>query len=170
MLLWDTRDSGEAPKYRVEAHQGEVNAVAFSPASEYIIATASSDKTVGLWDLRNLSVHLHSLEAHKDEVLQLAWSPHHETVLCSASADRRVNVWDLSRIGEEQTAEDAEDGPAELLFVHGGHTSRPTDLTWSPQDPWKVATAAEDNIVMVWQPARSIVEPVEVEPDAAELE
>ena len=101
MLLWDTRDSNEVPKYRVEAHTGEVNAVSFSPASEYIVATGSSDKTVGLWDLRNLSTHLHSLEAHTDEVLQIAWSPHHETVLCSASSDRRVNVWDLSRIGEE---------------------------------------------------------------------
>ena len=112
MLLWDTRDSNEVPKYRVEAHTGEVNAVSFSPASEYIVATGSSDKTVGLWDLRNLSTHLHSLEAHTDEVLQIAWSPHHETVLCSASSDRRVNVWDLSRIGEEQAPEDAEDGPA----------------------------------------------------------
>ena len=170
MLLWDTRESGEAPKYRVEAHHAEVNAVGFSPASEYIIATGSGDKTVALWDMRNLGVHLHSLEAHTDEVLQLAWSPHHESVLCSASADRRVNVWDLSRIGEEQTAEDAEDGPAELLFVHGGHTARPTDLAWNAQDPWTLATAAEDNIVMVWQPASSIVEPVELEPDATELE
>lgn len=35
-------------------------------------------------------------------------------------------MWDLSRIGEEQTPEDAEDGPPELLFVHGGHTARTT--------------------------------------------
>lgn len=170
MLLWDTRESPDSPKHRVEAHTAEVNAVAFSLASEYILATGSSDKTVALWDLRNLSVALHSLEAHTDEVLQIAWSPHHETMLASASADRRVNIWDLSRIGEEQTAEDAEDGPAELLFVHGGHTSRPTDMAWSPQDPCKLATAAEDNIVMVWQPASSIIEPADAEPDAADLE
>ncbi|WFC98420.1 Histone acetyltransferase type B subunit 2 [Malassezia yamatoensis] len=170
MLLWDTRESSDSPKHRIEAHSAEVNAVSFSLASEYILATGSSDKTVALWDLRNLSVCLHSLEAHTDEVLQIAWSPHHETLLASASADRRVNIWDLSRIGEEQTAEDAEDGPAELLFVHGGHTSRPTDMAWSPQDPCKVATSAEDNIVMVWQPANSIIEPADIEPDVAELE
>lgn len=28
---------------------------------------------------------------------------------------RRVNVWDLSRIGQEQSEEDKEDGPPELL-------------------------------------------------------
>jgi histone-binding protein RBBP4 len=43
------------------------------------------------------------------------WSPHHETILASSSSDRRINIWDLSRIGEEQTQEDAEDGPPELL-------------------------------------------------------
>ena len=40
----------------------------------------------------------------------------------SASADRRIAVWDLSHIGKEQTAEDAEDGPPELL-VRGGRVS-----------------------------------------------
>ena len=125
---------------------------------------------MGLWDLRNLSVRLHSLEAHTDEILQLAWSPHHETVLSTASADRRGKGWGLSRVGEGQTPGGAQGGAAPLLFVHGGHTSRPTDLCWSPHDPWKMATAAEDNIVMVWQPASSIVEPNEEEPEAGELE
>jgi histone-binding protein RBBP4 len=52
------------------------------------------------------------------------WSPHHETILASASADNRVMLWDLSRIGEQQSPQDAEDGPPELLFIHGGHTSK----------------------------------------------
>jgi WD40 repeat protein len=47
--------------------------------------------------------------------LQLSWSPHHDAILGSASSDRRVNIWDLTKIGEEQTPEDAEDGPPELL-------------------------------------------------------
>ena len=29
-----------------------------------------------------------------------------------------------SKIGEEQSPEDAEDGPPELLFIHGGHTAK----------------------------------------------
>lgn len=65
-------------------------------------------------------------------------------------------LWDVSRIGLEQTPEDAEDGPPELLFMHGGHTSRPTDLSWSPTADWYMATTSEDNILQVWQPSKSI--------------
>ena len=36
-------------------------------------------------------------------------------MFASCSADRRIIVWDLSKIGEEQKAEDAVDGPPELL-------------------------------------------------------
>lgn len=51
-------------------------------------------------------------------LLQVQWSPHNETVLASSGTDRRLHVWDLSMIGEEQSPEDAEDGPPELLVGH----------------------------------------------------
>lgn len=157
LLVWDTRSStSDSPKIRrAEAHDGEINSVVFSPSNEFILCTGSSDKTVALWDLRNTKTKLHSLEAHTDEVLQLAWSPFHETVVASASADRRVMLWDLSKIGEEQSPDDAEDGPPELLFVHGGHTARTTDICWSPMKEWHMCTAAEDNILMAYCPSRN---------------
>ena len=40
----------------------------------------------------------------------MQWSPHNETILASSGTDRRLHVWDLAKIGEEQNAEDAEDG------------------------------------------------------------
>merc|ERR1712113_919906 len=72
----------------------------------------------------------------KDEIFQVQWSPHNETILASSGTDRRLHVWDLSKIGEEQSAEDAEDGPPELLFIHGGHTAKISDFSWNPNDPW----------------------------------
>ena len=62
-----------------------------------------------------------------------------------------MHVWDVRPIGEEQTPEDAEDGPPELLFIHGGHTSKVSDFSWNPKDPWVVASVAEDNILQIWQ-------------------
>lgn len=116
LLIWDTRCANtNKPSHIVEAHTAEVNCLSFNPFSEFILATGSADKTVALWDLRNLKLKLHSFESHKDEIFQVQWSPHNETILASSGTDRRLNVWDLSKIGEEQSAEDAEDGPPELL-------------------------------------------------------
>ena len=61
---------------------------------------------------------LHSFESHKDEIFQVQWSPQNETILASSGTDRRLNVWDLSKIGEEQSADDIEDGPPELLVIN----------------------------------------------------
>ena len=117
----------------------------------------------------------------------MSWSPFSETILGSASSDRRMHVWDLSKIGEEQATpsprparpsplslvsrrlshrraspppqspEDAEDGPPELLFIHGGHTSKVSDFGWNPNEPWIIASVADDNVLQVWSPAENIV-------------
>ncbi|XP_023556808.1 histone-binding protein RBBP4 [Octodon degus] len=144
------------PSHSVDAHTAEVNCLSFNPYSEFILATGSADKTVALWDLRNLKLKLHSFESHKDEIFQVQWSPHNETILASSGTDRRLNVWDLSKIGEEQSPEDAEDGPPELLFIHGGHTAKISDFSWNPNEPWVICSVSEDNIMQVWQMAENI--------------
>lgn len=102
-----------------------------------------------MWDLRNLKLKLHSFESHKDEIFQVQWSPHNETILASSGTDRRLHVWDLSKIGEEQSPEDSEDGPPELLFIHGGHTAKISDFSWNPNEPWVICSVSEDNIMQV---------------------
>jgi len=154
LIIWDSRKN--ATLHEIDAHSMEINSVAWNPATEYILATGSADCTAALWDIRNLKDKLHSFEAHQDEILQLQWSPQNETIFATASSDRRINVWDVSRIGEEQSAEDAEDGPPELMFIHGGHTNKITDFDWNPNEPWVIASAAEDNICQIWQMASNI--------------
>uniref|UniRef100_A0A2K5E1D3 Histone-binding protein RBBP4-like N-terminal domain-containing protein n=1 Tax=Aotus nancymaae TaxID=37293 RepID=A0A2K5E1D3_AOTNA len=130
LMIWDTHSNNTSkPSHSVDAHTAEVNCLSFNPYSEFILATGSADKTVALWDLRNLKLKLHSFESHKDEIFLVQWSPHNETILASSGTDRRLNVWDLSKIGEEQSSEDAEDRPPELLFIHGGHTAKIPDFS-----------------------------------------
>uniref|UniRef100_A0A2K5D3B5 Histone-binding protein RBBP4-like N-terminal domain-containing protein n=1 Tax=Aotus nancymaae TaxID=37293 RepID=A0A2K5D3B5_AOTNA len=157
LMIWDTRSNNTSkPSHSVDAHTAEVNCLSFNPYSEFILATGSADKTVALWDLRNLKLKLHSFESHKDEIFQVQWSPHNETILASSGTDRRLNVWDLSKIGEEQSPEDAEDRPPELLFIHGGHTAKISDFSWNPNEPWVICSVSEDSIMQVWQMAENI--------------
>jgi len=106
---------------------------------------------------------VHTLQGHNGEILQVQWSPNLEGVLASSGSDRRLNIWDLSKIGMEQTAEDAEDGPPELLFIHGGHTNKISDFSWNMHEPWTICSVAEDNICQVWQVASNVYEEDEEE-------
>ncbi|XP_011863563.1 PREDICTED: probable histone-binding protein Caf1 isoform X2 [Vollenhovia emeryi] len=171
LMIWDTRcNNTSKPSHTVDAHTAEVNCLSFNPYSEFILATGSADKTVALWDLRNLKLKLHSFESHKDEIFQVQWSPHNETILASSGTDRRLHVWDLSKIGEEQSSEDAEDGPPELLFIHGGHTAKISDFSWNPNEPWVICSVSEDNIMQVWQMAENIYNDEEPETPGSEIE
>lgn len=152
LLIWDSRDSADAPSKRVEgAHESDINCISFNPMNEFLLATGSTDSTVALWDMRNMKQRVHSFEGHKGGVYQLSWAPFSETVLASCSSDRRVHIWDMSRIGEEQSPEDAEDGPPELLFIHGGHTAKVSDFSWNCNEDWVAASVSEDNILQIWQ-------------------
>ena len=116
LCIADLRTPASAnPARRVPtAHADDLNSVAFNQGTDTLLATGSADKTVAMWDLRNLDQKLHVCESHKDAVTGLEWHPFERQVLASSSIDRRVIFWDLARCGEEQSPEDAEDGPPEL--------------------------------------------------------
>lgn len=158
ILLWDRRDlrrpAGGPP---AGAHGGkEVNALCFSPFNPHLLATGGSDTMVMLWDMRAPSTPLNVFMHHTGEVYQVAWSRHSETILASSATDKRVLVWDLSLIGDEQSADEANDGPPELLFSHSGHTGRIAEFSWSHEDPWLIASVADDNIIQFWQMSKTI--------------
>jgi histone-binding protein RBBP4 len=117
-LTWqiiDTRmASHKVAHSKKVAHADAVNSIAFHPEFESLLATGSADKTIGVWDLRNFEKPLHSLQSHRGDVIGLQWHPQDAAILASSSYDRRVLLWDLSKIGDEQTEEEAEDGPPEL--------------------------------------------------------
>ncbi|KAJ8452974.1 hypothetical protein Cgig2_014737 [Carnegiea gigantea] len=154
LMIWDLRS--DKPQHSILAHEKEVNYLSFSSFNEWIVATASSDTTIGLFDVRKLDSALHFLSSHTEEVFQVEWDPNHETVLASSSDDRRLMVWDLNRVGDEQLEGEAEDGPPELLFSHGGHKAKISDFSWNQSEPWMISSVSDDNTIQVWQMAESI--------------
>ena len=157
-LVWDKRDASKPSNKVEEAHSAEINCLSFNPNNEFLVATGGADKVVALWDMRNMNKPLHRFEGHTDEILQLSWAPFTESIFASSSADRRVHIWDLARIGREQTEEEKEDGPPELMYVHGGHTMSVSDFSWNSNegDEWVVASVAEDNVLQIWQMALNL--------------
>ncbi|KAH8048904.1 hypothetical protein JL720_15756 [Aureococcus anophagefferens] len=157
--LWDA----EARRRRCWRRAADVNAIAFptfagddaAPASLFRFLTGSADRTVKLWDMRQLAEPLHVFENFDGDVLQVQWSPHETDVFAAAGADRRVTFFDVSRVGRAAAAgdgagdDDDDDAPPELVFAHGGHKAAVSEFSLSEEDRWLCASVSEDNFLQV---------------------
>mmetsp|Transcript_5004 Transcript_5004/g.15156 ORF Transcript_5004/g.15156 Transcript_5004/m.15156 type:complete len:358 (-) Transcript_5004:132-1205(-) len=152
ILIWDTRGiSSKNPFIRVaSAHDADIHSIAFNPHHEFLVATSSTDRLVKIWDMRNTSEAIHCLHGHEQEVLQVQWAPFAPSVLASCGADRRTRVWDLTKVVACSSAS-VDNAAHELLFVHGGHNDKISDLSWNPMVKWAIATVSDDNILQVWR-------------------
>ena len=76
-----------------------------------------------------------------------------------------LDIWDLSNINgnninthikdknKDKDNNEEDCAPNELLFIHGGHTSRVADFDWNPNQELTIASFADDNILQVWKMA-----------------
>ncbi|GMM49068.1 hypothetical protein DASB73_000260 [Starmerella bacillaris] len=154
--FWDSRASMKAPTRTItDAHSMTVSSLDYAPFNEHLLITGSVDGAVAVWDTRMSSASLIGLQAGTGPINTIRWSPHNESVFATGGADSQVKLWDLSL--HEANIADEEEGPPELVFLHGGHLAPITDISWHPTLPWTLMTAAEDSLVSVWKVAGAII-------------
>ncbi|KAM9897038.1 hypothetical protein OXX79_007119 [Metschnikowia pulcherrima] len=163
VLIFDTR-APTSPAQKIFSPSSEgINTMAFSPFSRNLIAVGNQNANIDFFDMRVIPSStaecntLHTMMGHGDGITCMEFSPHKDGILASGSQDRRVILWDMSKIGEEQTQEDAEDGAAEIFMMHAGHTGAVSDLSWCPVQDWTLASTADDNILHLWKVSSSLV-------------
>lgn len=122
----------------VPAHEGEIMSVDFNKYDE-IIATASTDKTVKLWDLRNLKLPVNILAGHRYPVRRVKFSPFTPNIVATASYDMNVHIYDLKDLANP------------LKLKHAQHTEFVTALDFSLHHERLLGSASWDGRALVWE-------------------
>jgi len=81
-----------APMSKLTGHSRKVGQVLFNPAAENILASASGDYTIKLWDVGTGQSKL-TLK-HGDILQSLSWNAN-GTCLATTSRDKKLRIWDV---------------------------------------------------------------------------
>ncbi|WP_242051242.1 WD40 domain-containing protein [Nostoc spongiaeforme] len=117
---------------QLQGHQDIVSEVAFSHDGK-ILASASSDNTIKLWNLTTGKKIL-TLTGHQSGVSSIAFSPDGKT-LASGSADRTIKLWNLTT--------------GKKILTLTGHQSWVNSIAFT-QDGKTLASASADYTIRLW--------------------
>jgi len=162
---------------RSQGHTDSVMGLAWNRLQGTVLATASADKTVRLWDLASPDgACVRALEHHGDKVQAVRWHPSEASVLVTGAFDRTGAVLDVRAEGAQQTLRlradvecaawfgeslvlmSTEDGHVTCYDVRTGkdvwtlsaHTSAVAGLSVNPEAAHVFATCSPDKAVKLW--------------------
>ncbi|QLE59664.1 WD40 repeat domain-containing protein [Nostoc sp. TCL26-01] len=127
----------EIGKYSLNGHSGAIQSVAISPDGR-LLASASSDTTVKLWDLSNRKL-LFSMNSHSTVTRAVAFSLDGQTLASSSNVDVQdgnIKLWDVST------------GSLKRIIGGGVSTFRVNCLAFSLDG--KVLASGQVNTVKLW--------------------
>jgi len=127
----------------VVGHKAEVLDLDFNPFNDFLIASASEDCYVKIWQIpegglkSNMNDPVQTLGGHRRKVGTCDFNPVASNILATSSIDFEVRVWDIEK------------GDAKCIV--SGHTDIINSLNWNYNGSL-IATACKDKKVRVLDP------------------
>ncbi|QPG94215.1 hypothetical protein C2857_005394 [Epichloe festucae Fl1] len=127
-----------------QGHTSSVEEIQWSPSEQSVFASASSDGTIRVWDVRSKSRKpAITVQVSNYDINVMSWSRQTSHLLASGADDGTWGVWDLR---QWKTNADKPQPLASFDF----HKEQITSLEWHPTDDSIMAVAAGDNTVTLW--------------------
>ncbi|PNH39903.1 hypothetical protein VD0004_g7029 [Verticillium dahliae] len=127
-----------------QGHTSSVEDIQWSPSEQSVFASASSDGTVRIWDVRSKSRKpALTVQVSDTDVNVLSWSRQTTHLLASGADDGVFGVWDLRHwkgTGDKPTP----------IASFDYHKEQITSVEWHSSDDSIIAVAAGDNTVTLW--------------------
>ena len=127
----------------ISAHDDAISQVKYSPDGK-LIATASWDKTIKLWDVETGKL-IATLTGHTDSINSIAFS-HDSQSLISGSEDKTVKVWNITE-------------KPKLIKTLTKHTDSVKAVTVSPDGNF-IASGGYDNQIKIWTMAGELLQTI----------
>ena len=127
----------------VVGHKAAVLDVAWCPHNDNLIASASEDCTIKVWEIpnggltKNLTDCVADLVAHQRRVGVISWHPTAYLVLMSAGSDNKIFIWNVAT--------------AEILTEIDIHPDMIYTAVWNYNGS-KVATTCKDKMIRIFDP------------------
>ena len=97
------------PVARIDASPRKIGQVLFHPSASQVLASASGEHTIKLWDLANTDAPKSVLSGHNDAIQSLAFNSS-GTLLATTCRDRKIRLFDPRAGGEAVRITDGHGG------------------------------------------------------------
>eukprot|EP01033_Poteriospumella_lacustris_P008928 gene8927-6410_t len=132
--------------YTLRGHNARVFSVNWSPIVPGLLATASDDRSILVWNI-NESSHTGGsssavtpkmqLQGHTNNVRALCWSCELDNILLSGSWDSTIRVWNVNT--------------GHCLAIIRDHNADIYSIASHPQMPFTYISCSRDNTVRLWE-------------------
>ncbi|KAJ5525293.1 Ribosome assembly protein rrb1 [Penicillium frequentans] len=131
-------------------HTSSVEELQWSPNEKNVFASASSDGSVKVWDVRSKS-RKPAVDVHisNTDVNVMSWSNQTFHLLATGADDGQWAVWDL-RHWKPDAASPSSQIRASPVASFDFHKEPITSIEWHPSDDSVVAVGSADNTVTLW--------------------
>ncbi|RFU79366.1 ribosome biogenesis [Trichoderma arundinaceum] len=127
-----------------QGHTSSVEEIQWSPSEQSVFASASSDGSIRIWDVRSKSRKpAITVQVSDYDVNVMSWSRHTTNLLASGADDGTWAVWDLRQWKGNANK-------PQPLASFNYHKEQICSIEWHPTDDSIIALAAGDNTVTLW--------------------